>query len=251
VPPKSILFSICALLSWSICVGQKTDSNFTKTEVQYEVNAFIKGYQFENGIDKDILKNDFELGLSDTSYVIVHFSVSWEIGESIYVRTVTGNHVSVTGNFGTLTQIDTGTAVVFDNIVIRKGQTFYWAPAFIAEAITSAQADAWKKDLAPCLVYIVGYKNNNTAPYTIFANDLLLQSSDPSYSIKSFVVSWDRTAGDWASATFQGNKLTVEQNNNSSLFTDLRPGSTITIDGIKVEKDGKIYKVKPVVMYLR
>jgi hypothetical protein len=252
MPVKYMYIIVFVLSGPCMGYGQEKDTISCKGLAQFEVTAFISGHQYENYFDKDLFKKDFNLALSDSTYTIVSYNVSWDHKQSvIYSVVIKGSHVPVTEKNYTLNDLDTGSAVAFDCITIKKGKVVYMAPAFVAYTTTTGRAEQLRKNIVPCVAYIQGYKNNNSAPYTLFRNDLVLQLSDSSYKIIDFVLTWDNEDGELISAVFSGNKILVNRDAKTDLSRKLRPGSTVTIDNIRVEKNGKLYKAKSFVMYLK
>jgi hypothetical protein len=158
---------------------------------QFEVTAFISGHQYQDFFDKDFFKNDFTLTLSDTTFTIAGFRISWTDRKSIFAAPVRGNKVPMIEKNYSLNQLDTGLYVAFDCITIRKNNGYYKVPSFIVNTTTASRAALMRKDLPEFSVYIAGYKNNNTASHTIFRSDLQLQVSDTTYKIIDFEITWD------------------------------------------------------------
>lgn len=249
---KGLLFFVAPLLLCSkYSSSQTADSMICKGTPQFEVTAFISDHQYQGFFDKDFFKNDFTLALSDTTFTIAGFRISWTDNKSIFAAPIRGNKVPVIEKNYSLNKLDTGLYVAFDCITIQKNNSYYKVPSFIVNTTTANRAELIRKDIPVCYTYIAGYRNNNSASHTIFRSDLLLQLTDSSYKIIDFEITWDDGESDLQSAKFHGNKILVNRDLITSSLKRLIPGSTVTIENIRVEKNGKIYKAKDMVMYLK
>jgi hypothetical protein len=139
---KLFVLSGCLFLL-NICYSQNNDSiNCSSVlRLQTNISIYIEGHQNEESIKRKFFRKKFELSLSDSSYEIVQFTITW--GDfrkgNLYERLNHGKAVTSELTDSTITdkknysleKINPGTYLGFNCIIIRKEGKFFRLPSFV------------------------------------------------------------------------------------------------------------------------
>jgi hypothetical protein len=240
---KSSMHFFGLLIISSICNAQVKDTMFCKGEPNHGVITFIKGHQFESHLESDVLRNEFSLSLTDTTFELVGFRASWSDQNSIYSAVISGDAFSQKKDTYNLKQIQPNDFVSFDCITIKKAGKYYRIPSFVSYATTLDIAQQKRKNKPVCYSTIRGFYSGDNVSHTAFQTDHTIELSDTSYTILDYETIH--------SVTYTGNRLLVNRDATSALLKKLIPGNTVTIENIKIEKAGKIYRATDIVMYIK
>jgi hypothetical protein len=219
------------------------------------VIAFVKGHSYEEKIEASVFRNavangELELALSDTSYKIIKFIFTWDdMSSTIYEVTNTGPKLNTHENVKKFATAPDNAIVTFDNIVIQKKRgtdtARRYAKAFAVTLSDAATAKHYKENLALCNAYLKGLQNIATLNAGSITTDLVLELSDPSYQLVSFELHIDRIDMEMETL-ITGNTIRLEKNDVTRTLKSLKPGCWISIQHIKVYKNGKLYEVPPI-----
>ena len=142
--------------------------------------------------------------------------------------------------------------LAFDNIIIQKGTYYYFVPAFVIYLADAAAAQTKRENLAVCYAFITGHRNNNVMFASLIFNDLTIELTDPTYKLVSFeLLVEDEQSENLLRTQLYGSKIPVEKDEVTRMLRKQRPGNTVTIENIKAEKNGKIYHVSDIVIYIK
>ena len=227
------------------------DSIPPRPPMQQGVTAFVEGYPYQSIIEKSFFTNDFNLALSDSSYKLVRYLVSWaDTSGRIHAFPVTGSLMMANHPDHSLGELDA--LIAFEQIIITRDKKFYRVPAFVITLADRATAEKAREDLALCQAWIAGYKQQSTLSYTVFSKDVLLELSDPSYQLVDFdMVMEDEQEGETVKTRIKGGLVRIEKDEVTRLLKRLRPGDTILFENIRAEKDGNLYRVQPLTIYIK
>jgi len=241
-------------LFYSLAVPAQTDNIPLQPPPHGTITAHIKGHLYESNIERDFFQNNFELVLSDTSYKIAKYNISWTAGDQytvyIFQKLIKGPKMVIGPANDSLVKSDG--ILAFDNIIIQKGMDYYKVPAFVIYLSEPSVAIKKREHLALCYAYVSGSRNNNLMVASAVSKGLTIELTDTVYKMVSFDAELeDPTSGEIFKFKIKGNALLPEENNVKSLLTKQSPGCTIIIDNIKAEKDGKLYSVNSLPIYLK
>jgi hypothetical protein len=246
-----IPFFVLLIIS-SICNAQTKDTMFCKGESNHDILAFITGHQFESHLESDVLRNEFSLSLTDTTFELVGFRASWSDQISIYEAVIAGDVFSQKKDTYNLKKIQPTDYVAFDCITVKKAGKYYRIPSFVSYATTLDIAQQKRINKPVCYSTIKGFYSGDKVSHSAFQADHTIELSDTSYKILDFTVMWDDINDEKIhSVTYKGNRLLVNRDATSALLKKLIPGNTVTIENIKIEKAGKIYRATDIIMYIK
>jgi len=137
---RKLLF-ILVILFPATGFSQKTDAARCSIDLPSLQNdsVYIKGKQGKKIIKRKFFKKKFELTVSDKAYKIVGFYILWNDQRArIYKRGNKGAKVSpeIEANKSekenySLKNIEPGVVVVFDCIILKKGNGYFKSPALV------------------------------------------------------------------------------------------------------------------------
>jgi hypothetical protein len=246
-------YIICILLlsPLSHLVAQKNISGCPLIE------TFIKGHPYEEKLESSFFTRDFEITVSDSSYKVVSFTITWDSqnGDTAFIheRVYRGNTVK-------MKKVDNGyedviippaTAITIENVWVKKGNDSCKSAGLAVYLCDAATAEK-EKQYIPCVARVQGLGRNASVYSSFFLRDFSLELSDPSYSISSFdIATEDTETGDLTTATIKGNRILIMQPENLRVVSKLGRGSVLTFENIIVNKNGRTYKVRPTVLYIK
>lgn len=244
---------LAALLLSQLAVQAQADSVPQRLFMHETVTVFIKGRPYQNTIEKDFFKNDFDLALSDTTFKIVRYLATWDdtLGK-LHAMPVDGAHMmaNVPGqSLGAL-----GNVIAFERVIIMdtKKREFFAAPTFVVNLSDVATADKAREGLAFCDAFLTGYKNQVNLSYAVFQTDQFVELTDTSYHLTGFDLELeDEKEGEIVKTHIKGNRIPVEKDDVTRLLKRLRTGDSVIIKNIKAEKDGETFNVKDLVIYIK
>ena len=102
-------------------------------------SVYIRGKQGKRKINRKFFRRKFELTVSDRSYKIVGFYISWnDLHARIYKRGNKGAKVSpeIAASKSekekySLRNLEPGVVLVFDCIIVKRGNTYFQAPPVV------------------------------------------------------------------------------------------------------------------------
>lgn len=91
--------------------------------------ANLKGFRNGDNDKHTAFMKDLQIELSDSSYKIVDFEISWNIREALYTEIISGNKVFIdkNSNIGQLRRLQPGSAIIIDKIRLSKQGKEYYA----------------------------------------------------------------------------------------------------------------------------
>lgn len=217
------------------------------------VDLFIKGHPYREKFEPSFFEKDFQLALSDSSYSIVSFMLVWDHGNYINERAERSNTVRIkhpTNERYNLV-VDTNCTITLEKIKIQKnGDTCQIR--VVALFVTSKTKADEDKEFIPCVARLPGYARDPVVYARIFLKDFSLELSDPSYTITSFDLTYeDFETLELFAATIKGNHVSITRPDVIRVLSHVRPGRVVVCENITVTKDGKVYKVRPLLLYVK
>jgi hypothetical protein len=221
------------------------------------VVAFINGNPNISLVDKDFFKTDFEVQLSDSSLEIVSFFITWHTEDAIHARPVKGSIVRIGGDFSRLSDLSLKAPVTFENIKVRKRQavaaadTSFSVPPFYVTTTDAETARRHRQNLAPCYPFLASHGGKDILwVRELLSGDFILKLSDPSYTI----VGADMeifAAGQSYDVPLSGDRVGINHPVAGPHIRRFAPGSSLLFTNVKASKNGKIYDLKNVNVYIR
>jgi hypothetical protein len=140
---KTILFLFLTLLASGAFGQKKTSIANCSMKLSYLQNdsVYIKGKHGKMAISRKFFRKKFKLAVSDNDYKIVGFYMSWNDKKArIYQRGNKGAIVSPDINAAkaekesySLKNLEPGVVLVFDCIILRKGNSYYKAKPLVCD----------------------------------------------------------------------------------------------------------------------
>ena len=143
---KLFVVLICLfLLNIGYSQGNDSVSCSSRLRLLTNISVYIKDQQYETYIKRKFFRKKFELSLSDSSYEIVQFIITWgdPRNGNMYVRLNHGKMVTpeltdssiLNKENYSLEKVNPGTYLVFDCIIIKKETQFFRLPSFVINVI--------------------------------------------------------------------------------------------------------------------
>lgn len=219
-----------------------------------DISIFIKGHRGESYIPTDIFNRGFELQLSDTGFTIEKSVLCWDFADVLTCLAVRGNRIS----FDTLKgkewfRLPVNKALVtLDHIELKKGEQRFRGASFYFNIAPAEEISRIYDTLAKTYAYIPSYRNQFLLPRSLFEKGFTLLPDDSSYTLLSFLVSFDFHDKDEPLSFYcEGNKLNTDIPGYRQALTKLMYKDGITLENIYARKDGKVYRVPDITFSLQ
>jgi hypothetical protein len=223
---------------------------------------YINGYIIDNAnvalVDKDFFKTDFQLLLSDTSFEVVGFRITWSTENTIEERRVEGPWVRITGSFISLASIPAEMPVTFENILVRKRRrvsagidSAFQIKSFYVTTTDAETSRQHRKNLAPCTAFLASHGGKEILwVRELLSGDLVLKLSDPSYTLVGAEL--EIVVGDdLFYVPISGDRVGLNHPEAGQYLRRFKPGSSVIFTKIKATKDGKTYILKNVNVFFK
>lgn len=213
------------------------------------VLAFVKGHPYEVKLEREIFSRDFELCTTNPEYTVVDFFTSWDYknGDIVERRSI-GSKITVNVNDSTPTEAD---MIVFDHIIVKKGKEYFVTPSQVIMLVDSITAQRYKKELALCVVLVNGHVRMKTINAPGFQNDIIVELTDTSYKLIDFNLIVNQPDGTFTSTTITAHQIVLDKDYTTKLLKGLIPGSTVSLEDIRVIKNGRQYQMPEYEIYVK
>lgn len=218
------------------------------------IETLIKGRPYEEHIEKEFFEKDVELTLSDSSYRITSFAAVWNEPDGTLVERVYQGHIfkiaSPRGDPYTF-RSKKGCILTFQFVRFAKGKDTCSAAGIVVHITSKDSADKEKENI-PCVARVAGLGRNPAVIANDIANGFTIELSDPSYTVINFDISAeDPETGDLLIAPVKGNLVSPANTRVANVLKSVRRGMVLICENITVMKNGKLYKIRPLNVYVK
>lgn len=241
-----------------LCIVALSVSTITPAKGQKKLNPdnnlelFIEGHRYETFFNVEVFKKGFKVRISDTTYRLKQYQLNWTSSDGSINEVVL--HDSAFNSRGKEISFSTAEEYLFiDNIIVEKGNVFYWIPALTFQLVDSAKYKSIYDTLAKNKAYI---KEHSVAGYlvssNVFSDKFTIGLRDNSYYIISFDVLFTNLQDDLDLVFhFRGDKFSPSSEDLKFAIRNLRDNDQVFITNIKAKKNNKIYTIPELALIIR